>query len=160
MSLTAKQAFILARKYTDESISGISGALAGKNCTVKSVEDIEGGIKVTLAWYDDGQSTERTTFFTIMDGEEGPQGPAPEITVKEDTATSYILHIKSGSLEFDTPNLIGSGGTGTDDYTKLRNKPSIGGQTLDGNLELEDIGDVPIDDDTIVNAVNLAFGNT
>lgn len=48
-------------------------------------------------------------------GEEGPEGPrgpkgdGPDITIKEDTDTSYILTFRTDTVEFDTPNLKGSG---------------------------------------------------
>jgi hypothetical protein len=45
-------------------------------------------------------------------GEEGPQGPkgdGPDITIVEDTDTSYILRFRTNTVEFDTPNLKGSG---------------------------------------------------
>ena len=46
----------------------------------------------------------------------GPQGDAgfsPIIEVKEDTDESYVLTITNETGSFDTPNLKGSGGTGT-----------------------------------------------
>lgn len=30
---------VLSKKYTDESLKGITGALAGKNCTIKSATE-------------------------------------------------------------------------------------------------------------------------
>jgi hypothetical protein len=50
------------------------------------------------------------------------------------------------------------GGGGTGNYNDLSNKPKIGGHTLEGNMDLEDIGDVPIDDSDIEDAVRRAFG--
>lgn len=169
MALTAKQAWILANNYTDQSIEGTSGVLAGKNCTIQSVEDIENddglkGHRITFAWHDNDGDTVRTEYIDVYNGETGPEGPQgeqgdpPEITVKEDTTSSYILHVKSGDTEFDTPNLMGSGG-GTNNYNNLSNKPSIEGRILRGALTLEDIGDVPISQQAIVAAVKLAFGN-
>ena len=39
---------------------------------------------------------------------------------------------------------VGSGGGGTSDYNKLKNKPSIGGVTLEGDKSLTDLGiDIP-----------------
>lgn len=34
----------------------------------------------------------------------------------------------------------GGGGGGTDDYNQLKNKPTIGGKELEGDMSLEDIG--------------------
>lgn len=39
MSLSV-EAVAVAKKYTDNSIKGISGTLAGKNCTIKSIQNI------------------------------------------------------------------------------------------------------------------------
>lgn len=50
------------------------------------------------------------------------------------------------------------GGGGTKDYNDLINKPTIEGQELSGNLTLDDIGDEPISDDEIIDAINEAFG--
>lgn len=58
-------------------------------------------------------------------------GTSPEITVKEDTASSYILTIKDVNGEFDTPNLKGGtsgGGVGENGATFY---PSV---STDGTL--------------------------
>ena len=49
------------------------------------------------------------------------------------------------------------GGGGTNDYNQLSNLPSIEGNTLKGNMSLEDIGDTPIPTETIQDAVTAAF---
>lgn len=41
-------AYILSKVYTDNSLKGISGALAGKNCTISKTEEVEGGTNVTF----------------------------------------------------------------------------------------------------------------
>lgn len=51
----------------------------------------------------------------------------------------------------------GGGGGGTDDYNKLSNKPKIEGKVLTGDMSLRDIGDIPIADKDIVQAVHNAF---
>lgn len=120
----------LARKYTDVSIEGTGGVIAGKNCQVASIEEIEGGHKITLSWYKDGETVARVESFDVMDGEEGPQGPqgekgeegfSPEVTIAEQSADTYILHIKTEDEEFDTPNLKGMGGYGVDVGVKDEN---------------------------------------
>lgn len=136
--------------------------LAGKNCQIESIEDIEiegrTGKKVTFVWYGD-DDTVKHDFISVMDGIDGEDGESPIITVVEDTDTSYILHIKTASGEFDTPNLKGSGSGGTNDYNDLINKPTIGGKEIEGDMDLDDIGDVPISDEDIIDAVSRAFGN-
>ena len=51
----------------------------------------------------------------------------------------------------------GGGGGGTDDYNNLSNKPKIEGKVLKGDMSLEDIGDIPIAEEDIVQAVHSAF---
>ena len=63
----------VAKKYTDDSISGISGTLAGKNCKIQSITDITDGKRVTFAWTDDG-GTSRTSTMDVMNGEVGEDG--------------------------------------------------------------------------------------
>ena len=128
MAFTAKHALAVSQKYTDDSIAGTSGILAGKNCQITSIEEIEGGHKITFTWYKDGESIARTDTITVMDGEKGEQGEqgepgvSPEITVEESTASSYKLRIKTDDDEFVTPNLKGSGSGGID--------VSVGGESL------------------------------
>lgn len=56
-----------AKKYTDESILGITGVLAGKNCTIASAVHENGVTVIVFKWTaDDG--TEKTTRIEINDG--------------------------------------------------------------------------------------------
>ena len=58
---------VLSKKYTDESLKGITGTLAGKNCTIKSATKADGVTTVVFAWTaDDG--TEKTTTIQVNDG--------------------------------------------------------------------------------------------
>lgn len=58
---------VLSKKYTDESLKGITGVLAGKNCTIKSATKADGVTTVVFAWTaDDG--TEKTTTIQVNDG--------------------------------------------------------------------------------------------
>lgn len=76
--LTPEQAFNRAvgksKNYTNDAIEGTSGPLAGKPCEVESVEEIEGGTRVTLAWYHDDESVARTESFDILNGIDGEDG--------------------------------------------------------------------------------------
>lgn len=122
-----------SQKYTDQSIEGTTGVLAGKNCRIQSVEDIEvgerTGKRITFSWYRDDESVARTTTVDIMDGEQGIQGIpgeqgeqgergeegfSPIIEVYENTATTYKLQITTEEGSFTTPNLKGGGGGGLD----------------------------------------------
>lgn len=58
---------VLSKKYTDESLKDITGALAGKNCTIKSATKTDGVTTVVFAWTaDDG--TEKATTIQVNDG--------------------------------------------------------------------------------------------
>ena len=58
---------VLSKKYTDESLKGVTGTLAGKNCTIKSATKADGVTTVVFAWTaDDG--TEKTTTIQVNDG--------------------------------------------------------------------------------------------
>lgn len=116
-------AYALSRGYTDESIAG-GGSIKGKNCVIESIEDIEGGHKVTFMWTLDNGTVQRESM-NIMDGETGPQGEqgpkgdpgdagfAPQVEVEKSTENEYILKIKDVDSDYDTPNLKGSGGIST-----------------------------------------------
>lgn len=59
--------YILSRKYCDNSIKGISGVLAGKNCTIESATKQDGLTTVIFKWTaDDG--TVRRTSIQVEDG--------------------------------------------------------------------------------------------
>ncbi len=61
--------YILAKRYTDNSIAG-GGISAGKNCTISSITDITGGHRVTFKWYLDN-GTEQTGYMDVADGVDG-----------------------------------------------------------------------------------------
>ena len=72
MSLSV-EAVAVAKKYTDNSIKGISGTLAGKNCTIKSIQKVDGVSTITFEWTaDDG--TVKTSTMNVMDGKDGIDG--------------------------------------------------------------------------------------
>lgn len=59
--------YALLRKYTDDSIRGITGALAGKNCTIESNTKEDGLTTIVFKWTADDGSVRRTTI-QIEDG--------------------------------------------------------------------------------------------
>jgi hypothetical protein len=61
-----------AMKYVQDTLQG-TGALQGKNCTIQSIEPIDGGNKVTFAWTKDDGTVE-TASMTVMDGINGGGG--------------------------------------------------------------------------------------
>lgn len=61
-----------AKTYTDESLLG-GGALKGANCTIKTIEAVPEGNKVTFEWtLTDG--SKKTDFIIIKDGVDGKDG--------------------------------------------------------------------------------------
>lgn len=91
-----------AKKYTDESIAGISGTLAGKNCTIQSKTAISGGTRVVFAWTaDDG--TSRTDSLDVMNGTDGRDGAdAPSITAVTLLADNSLRVTLSDGTSYDT----------------------------------------------------------
>ena len=64
--MTAEQAYILARIFMNNAIKGMEGTVAGKNCTIKSAEKVNGVNTITFSWTaDDG--TEHTTPIQVND---------------------------------------------------------------------------------------------
>lgn len=59
-----------AKKYTDTSIEGTAGVIAGKNCTIDSIVDVDGGHRVTFKWTADNGNV-RTSTMDVMDGADG-----------------------------------------------------------------------------------------
>ena len=136
---------VLSKKYTDESIKGITGALAGKNCTIKSATKADGVTTVVFAWTaDDG--TEKTTTIQVNDGAKGEigdkgdkgdkltfndwtdeekaslkgaDGVSPIITENiNNTDDIYRLDITTDTGTIITPNLKGGGSGGSDKFTR------------------------------------------
>ena len=132
---------VLSKKYTDESIKGITGTLAGKNCTIKSATKADGVTTVVFAWTaDDG--TEKTTTIQVNDGAKGEIGDKGDIGISIDNVTinanSHLIVTLSDGSTIDA-GLI-QGGSGTDDYEDLINRPKIEGVDLIGNKTFEDLG--------------------
>lgn len=72
-------AIAIGKKYTDFSILGIDGVLAGKNCTIANTEKIGRVNKITFQWTaDDG--TTRTKEIEILDGLDGLPVTTEDIT--------------------------------------------------------------------------------
>lgn len=67
MALKATEVYALSRKYTNDSILGINGVLAGKNCTIESATKSNGLTTVVFKWTADN-GTERTESIEVEDG--------------------------------------------------------------------------------------------
>lgn len=64
--------YILSKRYVDETIAG-AGAVQGAPCQIQSIEQVDGGNKITFLWeLKDG--TTRTETIFVRDGEPGTPG--------------------------------------------------------------------------------------
>lgn len=97
--MTAQEAFLLARAYTDKAIEG-GGALKGAACQIQSITAITGGHRITFAWEDNDGNVETDTM-DVMDGTDGQAGVGiSTITYKETDAQGnyvYTITLTSGS---------------------------------------------------------------
>lgn len=89
MNSDALKVYCMSTKYTDNSLAG-GGAVRGKNCQIKSKEAIEGGTRVTFAWYLDN-GTEQNTVMDVMNGGPGEQG----VGITEMDVDGNVLIIKT-----------------------------------------------------------------
>lgn len=120
----------LSKKYIDESILGVNGVLAGKNCTIERIEPINNGHRVVFAWTAD-TGEKRTDTLELYNGTAGASGAKGDKGDKGDTGDKgsdgftptiaenptnnsdvYRLDITNSTGTITTPNLKGSGGGG------------------------------------------------
>ena len=120
------------KTYIAKTLVGM-GALKGANCRIKSIVKADNLNTVTFIWTDtDGTSKESTmlvydgakgdtgaTGATGATGPAGADGYSPTITVKTSTADTYILTITDANGSYDTPNLKGSGSSGSSTLAEL-----------------------------------------
>lgn len=125
--MLADEVYGALRNYINQTLVGM-GALKGASAQLSNEYDAETGTN-TMTWtWEDNEGTSHTTQVVVNDGAPGAQGApgspgapgtpgtpgadgvSPTITVKTDTATTYILTITAAGVTFDTPNLKGSDG--------------------------------------------------
>ena len=70
--MNATQAYILNKKYTDDTISG-TGSIKGAPCTIKSITKVEGGSDVEFEWTNTSGIKE-TQHMIVKDGVDGLDG--------------------------------------------------------------------------------------
>ena len=136
MSLSV-EAVAVAKKYTDNSIKGISGTLAGKNCTIKSIQKVDGVSTITFEWTaDDG--TVKTSTMNVMDGKDGIDGlngkdGQPGTDGTDGIGISKIEKISTVDL-VDTYRITFTDNS-TFDYEVTNGKDGQGGGTADVPIE-------------------------
>lgn len=121
-----------------KGIAGVTQSADGKSITVVyddgtmsspmpiPTEKGDNGKSAYDVAVENGFSGTEAEWLASLKGEDGEAGAAgadgfsPEITVKENTQSKYILHIKTADDEFDSPNLkSGSGGGGGEETEEL-----------------------------------------
>jgi len=55
-------AYALSRKYTEDTAIGL-GAVRGKNCTIESIAEVDGGANVVFKWTGDDGTVQNSTLF-------------------------------------------------------------------------------------------------
>lgn len=72
--MNGNQAYALAKKYTDDTMSG-TGSIQGKNCTITNItHDTTNKVnKVTFSWTED-DGTVKTQIMSVPDGIDGANG--------------------------------------------------------------------------------------
>lgn len=97
--MTAQEAYLLARAYTDKVAEG-GGAAKGAACQIKSITAITGGHRITFEWEDNAGNVETDTM-DVMDGADGAAGVGiSTITYKETDAQGnyvYTITLTSGN---------------------------------------------------------------
>lgn len=117
--------YILARKYTDQTVDGL-GAVKGAPCTVDSVVDITGGKRITLGWESDS-GVKQTQSFDIMDGVDGVSVESIAIDAYSHLIVTYSDGTSSDAGLIDIP------------------VQSVNGKTGAVNLTASDVGALPSD---------------
>lgn len=122
MNAEALQIFAMASKYTDDSIDGY-GVQRGRNCQIASREAIEGGTRVTFAWYDDEDNVRLTAYIDVMNGKDGKDGQGEKGDDGRGIKRSYVNPEGHVIVVYDDDT--------TDDWGKLTVIESSGATTED-----------------------------
>ena len=98
------QTLVAIKKFVDNSIAGISGVVAGKNCTIQSIDEITGGHRITFKWTPDSGSA-TTSTVDVMNGaagNDGADGVSPSVSVSTTTGGHKItITDAEGDHDFD-----------------------------------------------------------
>ena len=158
---------VLSKKYTDESLKGITGTLAGKNCTIKSATKVDGVTTVVFAWTaDDG--TEKTTTIQVNDGVDGKdtsQEAVLFIEQKLDDAQRTQARENIGAADAARQNILMGSEIGNpifvdDAFSTPLYGLTLYGKSTQGNTtgaQLFDVSEVL--DETVLDIENPVVGN-
>ena len=118
--MTGLQAYILSKKYTEQSLDGV-GALKGAPCTIKSTTETDEGTIVVFEWTDNNGITQETTIL-VKNGADGKDGNGIVKVEKINTVDlvdTYRMTFDDGST-FDYEVVNGGGsGSGKIDIIKV-----------------------------------------
>ena len=118
--MTGLQAYILSKKYTEQSLDGV-GALKGAPCTIKSTTETDEGTIVVFEWTDNNGITQETTIL-VKNGADGKDGNGVVKVEKINTVDlvdTYRMTFDDGST-FDYEVVNGGGsGSGKIDIIKV-----------------------------------------
>lgn len=93
-----------------ERIKGDVAWIVTPEASEELLEAVTGLFNATKEEADSVRQDADAGVFDGEDGQDGEDGFSPQVTVKTETPSTYILHIKDADHEFDTPNLQGQGG--------------------------------------------------
>ena len=171
MALNGKQAYAIAKKYTNDTVIGLGG-IKGKNCIIQSAIKTNGITDVIFQWTDNNDVVQ-TTSIQVADGKDGIaitnvdvnefnhlicmlsdgtiidageiQGSGSYALPISSTTTLGGVKIDGTTINIDENGVISSVGSGgTTNYSALTNKPSINGVELAGDKSTIDLGiDIP-----------------
>lgn len=147
----------MSKKYTDDSIEGTTGVIAGKNCTIDSITDITGGHRITFKWTaDSGES--RTSTLDVMNGtdgqngEDGQDGVSPSVSIIDITGGHTVtITDSSGDHSFNVMD-----GEKGEDGSKGDDGNGVKSVAINAQNHLI----VTLDDDTPVDAGEITGINT
>ena len=111
MNAEALQIYAMASKYTDDSVEGF-GVQKGRNCQIASKEAIEGGTRVTFAWYDDDDNVRLTAY---EDGEAGEDGRGIKRSYVNSEGHVIVVYDDDTTDDWGELTVIESSGATTED---------------------------------------------
>lgn len=146
---------VLDQSYARKLVKGVASGF-------DHAEDTSTSTQTIMTMYFKNGTTLSLAFPRPKDGEKGDNGldgvSVQDVKIKSvtvgETEENRLICIMSDGSEIDAGKLpVGSGGTGTDDYEYLTNKPSINGVELAGDKSLSDLGISEYDDTDIKNDI-------
>lgn len=93
--LTPQEVLAISKAYTNVTVEG-AGAIKGAPCTIYSIEDIEGGHRVTFKWTTNS-GHEETSTMDVMDGEPGPAGRGIKLVQQKEGESSIVIYYTDGT---------------------------------------------------------------